>query len=301
MELIFSDETINDTDKKHIVDFITEKVEGFNLNLKDLEKIVLTKDYFEEVKLAWENIGKYNKGASNNSMGEGIGILISDKPLNPESKMVVLIGDSQWRNLLSENKKEFDFVIHVINHELAHAHDESIKHKNIYSEDIKRGYLSDLDFRSKYEADKFWSEYIAERLSSDTITREFIDMIEKNTFNQLSQLSNFHSRNNHFLFRVWKTEDNFDEFNYYMEYVLKSFAHLLGISHGLGKNHEWTVGINKKVRKWIGNSSLIEVWDSMSVNLSDLYDIYPDWDDFKELGELGKDVLQAWRCFGYFD
>lgn len=300
MELIFSDETINDTDKQHIVNFITKKVEGFDLDLKDLEKIVLTKDYFKEVEQAYNDIGKQGKGASDNSMAKGMAIAVHNKAPDPKSKVVVLISENEWVKLLSKQQNEIDFCTHVINHELAHVHDDTLKHGLIYSYEMKRGYHSDLKFHLRCEADEVWSEYIAERLSAPTVTREFVDTIKNNTYNQLRKLFNSHSENSSFLFRAWRNQNTYDDFRFHIDYVLKSLAHLLGISHGLGDDHEWTIEIDKDVRQWLGSSKLVDVWDSMGMNLSNLYDEYPAWDDIQELDGLGECILQSWKGFGYF-
>ncbi|WP_454844498.1 hypothetical protein [Priestia megaterium] len=300
MELIFSEETLNDTDKQYIVNFITKKIEEFDLVLKDLEKIVLTKDYFKEVKQAYSHIGKHGKGASNNSMAEGMAIVVHNKAPDPKSKAVVLINENEWRKLLSKKQDEIDFCTHVINHELAHVHDDTLKHGLIYSYEMKRGDLSDLNFRLRCEADKIWSEYVAERLSSPTVTKEFVDMIKNNMHGQMRKLFYHYPRTNGLLLGILRPV-NYNNFESHMGYGLKTLAQLLGISHGLGENHDWTKEIDEEVREVLKRRELVDVWDSMGMSLSSLYDEYPAWDDIQELDELGESILQSWKCFGYFD
>lgn len=300
MNIIFSDKTIDVNEKRKIESLIENSLGKFdNLKLDDLEKIVLTANYFEEVEKAWLDIGKKDKGASNNEMAKGIGITISDKPLNKDAKSVVLISEDQWMNLLNENENEVRYCIHVINHELSHVHDITIKHGSIYSDEMKKGRLEDLTFRLRCEADEVWSEYIAERLSADTVTKEFIDEAKNRSYNYLSRLADLNARNNVLILRSWTRNNNYSEFMFYMDYALKSFAHLLGIIAGLGDNHKWSKDIELDVKRWLGQSSLIDVWKSMKSSLSELYDLYPNWSDIDQLDDLGKSILQSWKCFGY--
>lgn len=301
MEIVFSDDKLTPSEKKKIEELILEsgKINYEELHLDDLEKIILTNNYFEEVESAWLSIGKENKGASNNDVGKGIGIAISNKPLDKDAKSIVLINENQWRNLLGDNTKMLEYCIHVINHELCHVHDDTHKHGQIYSEDMKQGNSNDLQFRLRCEADLVWGEYIAERLSSGTVTKEFVYGEQNVLYNVLKKIFEINEKNNVFVLREMTRNRNQSDFKFYIEYAMLSFARLQGITHGLGKNHEWSKMIDSYLRNWLNGHGLVKVWDKIGVSLDCLHDIYPDWSDIDQLDELGSCIRESWKCFGY--
>jgi len=301
MKIVFSDDKLTLSEKKKIEELVIDsgKINYKELQLDDLEKIILTNDYFEEVESAWLRIGKEGKGASNNDAGQGLGIAISNKPLDKNAKSTVLINENQWRNLLGDDEKMLECCIHVINHELCHVHDDTYKHGKIYSKDMKEGDLNDLKFKLRCEADSVWGEYIAERMSSGTVTKEFIYGEQNTLYNILKKIFEINEKNNVFILRDMTKNRNQGEFKFYIEYALRSFAHLQGIMHGLGKNHDWSKMIDSYLRNWLNGHGLVEVWDRMGMNLDCLYKIYPDWSDIDQLDDLGNCIRESWKCFGY--
>ncbi|MGG0308373.1 hypothetical protein ABEY43_06835 [Priestia megaterium] len=269
MNIIFSDKNLTNEQKVYMKNMIESETEKFNLKLDRLEKLILTEDYVEELKTEWSLIEQDENESIEGLAKESVAMKIVDK----EGKSLVFISRPCWEGLISGKEDFKDYCIHVINHELVHVHDHTIKYYHIYPEPKEDIRVSEdnLKFILRLKADRVWSEYIAERLSAPTVTDKVIWRTAGDLESRLGKMSS-------------------------LDDILASFAMLLGIQHGLGDDCNYE--IDNYVREVVEDGWLLQTWDCVKVELPRLFNKYPNWESIEELDTIGEIILETWKRFG---
>lgn len=301
MNIEFNIADFDRTDEENVTKKINSLIENSDLILADLEKIILTDSYFEDVAKAWKSYGREGK-ASNNEHAVGVATVVGIKSREPYSKLTVVINDEICKGLLSDNEDTSANALHTIHHELGHVHDDTVKYSKIYSEDEKCGKgVHHLTHELRIKSDVLWSEYIAERLSSSTVTKTFINHRISAFYHNLNLIADFYTNKKGEIYQ--RNEDVFEvfeEFKPYMSYSLKPLVQLAGIIHGLGRNHELSKYIENNIIKNIGDTDVAFTWKNLKIELSVLFNKYPNWEDVHQLDSLGFVILTAWNYFGFY-
>ncbi|MFE3978727.1 MULTISPECIES: hypothetical protein [unclassified Priestia] len=268
MEIVFADKSLTNERKAKIKNIIEREVKNFNLRLSHFGKLILIGERDEELEVLTELVKQDEADSIIELTKRSLGMRITDK----ENNSSVIISKPCWEGIASGEKGYQDFCIHAINHEFVHVHDHTIKYYDIYpeSDDNRMVSVDDLNFIFRLKADEMWGEYLAERLSTPTVTDKFI----------------WHTANNLEL-RLERMES--------LDKILVSFSMLLGIEQGLGDKCEFE--IEGYVKDIVEDERLLQAWNYMKVELPRLFAKYPDWDNIDELDTLSDMLLNTWKDF----
>ncbi|MED3883682.1 hypothetical protein ABEY63_00975 [Priestia aryabhattai] len=287
MEIVIGDKSLSENKAEQIRSIIVNEVSRFGLKLDKLGKLILAEDYEEEVVLEI----RFIEGKDNDTYREyakrSMAIKIGEETLNKDVELTVIVRKEGWKGIASGNKDYEKYCIHVINHEFVHVHDHDMKYYRMFSPEKMSGGKS-LEYVLRYESDAAWSEYIAERMSSHTATIVSIDRAIDNMEIRVNRLMNISD----------EEALNYDRFSNYVTEILISLSMLMGICHGQGKDSNKSIAVDELVREIIEDERLLKAWDSIGVELSNLFDKYPNWNDVEELDGLAKVIENTWKEFG---
>ncbi|MFJ5717611.1 hypothetical protein [Neobacillus sp. NPDC093127] len=298
MDIIFKTNNIPAQQQESIISFFDSNLYKLGLDLTSLEGITICENFFEDIIEFQTKHKKREIGATKTSNEAAIAKVLDYIDKSDSYKQVVFLSDFIAQGLfLEEEIAQRSF--HFINHELVHVHDEYNKKCKIYSEKARQG-IGDhvLDHILRVHADAVWSEYIAERLSSPTVTAshissfmdhitQLIERVEENVKNEISQYR-FHADIDK-LFSIVQEE---------CLLLLKISANLVGVIHGLSSISDGKNKVEAQIDELFVNTYLFQIWNKLKEELNNLIETYPNWNDVYQLDRLGKVVLSCWSFLG---
>lgn len=138
-----------------------------------------------------------------------------------------------------------------------------------------------------------WSEYIANRLSFNTMTEDVLISTTKNLFSQIKS-SEFNVKEAKEQFKKDKDAKKLIRSMQERTHLLLYFTgQLYGFLHCFNDKNKDTLlnAINENISKTHYESS----WNKIGDALDTLYKKYPNWNDIEELQQLNNAVLNCWN------
>ncbi len=203
-----------------------------NIDFSRMHRIIVAADYAGEL-----------SALSNNPVAEplytdeeyAVGIAqVVTLPCQGGFEFVPVINASFAMNLLPDNEKGYEAetfrtMLHLLHHELCHVHDNNKKLDTIgtaWTDNPKDEFLIPI-------ADKCWTEYVANFLSSETATKDAVDIICDNFIDSIKRTK----ENIDADIRKYRSHGDLDRlvaiFRRHGHFLAKSAAYVLGFMDGL--------------------------------------------------------------------
>jgi|GEM_PF-3900229 len=242
------------------------------LDLRRFSKIIIT-SYFDrdiEVLTTQKNsVFKNRYKANSNTFA-----LVLTLPKDDGFELVLVMKNEFIKNILKRPQDiEYKEALHILNHELAHIHDNNKKIDN-FEKFMKKNSYKGVDSVTYPIAEKCWSEYIANMISStsakDTqypklIAQNFLKMLEDTSININTQLMAYKINKDR--------EDLLVDCITKLEQLLKQASYLLGYLDGLGITLE---ELDYEVDYALEISYFKDIWEVMKFELNSMKEVYPD-------------------------
>jgi hypothetical protein len=182
-----------------------------------------------------------------------------------------------------QNPEGFQYVVHLLHHELCHVHDEN-KQLDAFPNIILRHKYSGKDRFLGPLAERCWSEYIANFLSSSTATEESVLAMIK-SFAKALERTKIEIDTEILLYRNHADLNLLlSIFGRHGEFLIISAAYILGYMEGLKKS---LLELSPQTSESLSGSYFEATWNAMNIALQEMHKLYHNqWHDFGIYNEL---------------
>ncbi|MGG0052303.1 hypothetical protein [Bacillus atrophaeus] len=301
MEIIVQNSKLFESDQfnlKAALEDIILKFSERSYNITKLNGVIVTGDFFQDVIAFQRKHYKHVTYATNNKNAKAVAKVLNY--IENDKKMYYIFLDEQCvKNLISCKISDNDLAKHIVYHELAHVADSTQKN-NIFSETEKVGTgVHEIDHYLRYAADELWSEYFAERISTNILISEIYLKELYNLFAlNCSNLSMALSREKDNFIKHGNARASFENMMPNMHTFLNITSRCFGAIHAIkeqGKENK----IEELLIQVIGDSYFKDIWNLLDDQFIYLYRTYPaEWRNVKILDSLGDIIDKCWKCFG---
>lgn len=297
MEIHLNTKIFSEEDKEELLVQIQELVVHISkeLDISTLSKIIVPDDFTKELIDFQTKYGTLERGHTKEDGLEAV-LKVVEYEDNNSFKQAIFISQSIIAGLTDEGYAAKN--IHYIQHELGHVHDNFITKKVMSQLKIGKEDLTVLQYILSNHASIVWSEYIANRLSFETMPDEVLI----DTSSQLISQIDLVQRNLEEVKEIFKKDNDAKKFMISIQertHLLFYFTgQLYGFLQSL-KDHQKNVLldiINSKINKTYYSDS----WYKIGEALNSLYEKYPNWNDIKVFSDLNSAILQCWNSLFVF-
>lgn len=271
----------------NIIEFF-EKIDE-SLDFRRMHRIVVTADFAGELVELSEQTVSGNQITHTN---EDYAVAVAKVMILPGDELEILpILNAQYIKALvleeSENNgaDNFNYILHLLHHELCHVHDNNKKIDSFYHLMLTHHYEGkDIFIRPLSEI--CWSEYIANFLSSKTVTDANLIDIVTSLIDAIKRTKS-DIDNEILLYRYHgDLEKLLDIFKRHGEFLVKVAAYTIGYLDGLGVTLE---ELSPEASKIIIGSYFESTWQAMHEALKEMKRAYPeDWRDLSIYNNLAE-------------
>jgi hypothetical protein len=281
---------------RRIGKIILEAIRAFEELNKDIDfrrmhRIIVTSDYAGELEALSLNPQSTEPRYTNEEYAIGIA-QVRTIPRDGSFEFVPVINAAIAASLVQDNEEGYNSdpfrnTLHLLHHELCHVHDNNKKLdaiSNMYPDDPKDEYLLPI-------ADKCWTEYIANILSSDTATLDSIGMVCENFIDAVKRTKD-EIDNEICEYRLHHDLDSYIAiFQRHGHFLVKSAAYVMGFMDGLETSLE---KLSAEASECLKGSYFENTWNKMHDALRNMRKLYPgQWKDLSAYDEL-RDVLDSY-------
>lgn len=258
-----------------------------NLDLRRVERIIICTDFAKELDDLSTSAASGNPITHTNEDYATAIAKVMLLPKNDDFEIVPVI-NANIASVLGYPDQESDVggvdsVTHFLHHELCHVHDDN-KKIDAYREDMLKTRYFGKDMFIRPLAETCWSEYAANRLSSNSATTLAVEMMASSLDEALERTKT-------------AIDDEIEKYRYHAdlerllaffqrhgEFLVKAACYLLGYIDGLGKPLK---EISPQTANLILGSYFEATWKNLHISLSKMYKKYPDkWIDLTVYDEL---------------
>jgi hypothetical protein len=247
------------------------------LDFRRMHRIILTADFAKELEELSSSTASGNPITHTNEEYAVTVAKVMLLPRGEEFEILPIINANVAAALVRENladkeKDSFRNVVHLLHHELFHVHDDN-KKIDAFPQIMLRHRYTGKDMFIRPLADTCWSEYVANLLSSPTVTEGVVrDLTEcfaeaitrtKPAIDRAILSYRFHADLDHLL----------SVFQRHGEFLIKTAAYTLGYVDGLEKSLS---DLNAEAAKVLSGSYFEPTWNAMHAALKEMYTKYPD-------------------------
>ncbi|MCM3115712.1 hypothetical protein M3610_10470 [Neobacillus sp. MER 74] len=302
MEIILNTNLFTDEQKEQVVPQLEELINSLasSLNIVSLRQVIVPANFTEEIIAFQEIHNKLKQGHRTGEDGTAFGKVITYNE-STDFSQTIFLHEAFLASLYSENESLVKNIVHYIQHELGHVHDNFYTN-NIFTHSLLNGSnVSRLQFLLQDHSDNIWSEYFANRSSFYTLTSDILESAYENVFNQIKSVS---EKVIEYIIDYNNDRDSLKLINNLRlstDYLFYYSAHLLGFLQPMREiSGDGEGKFEQAVSTLISNTFFQECWTLMDKALLNLYKKYPNWNDVYELEELNNAVLQCWNDLGIF-
>lgn len=247
------------------------------LDFRRMRRIIVTTDFAAELK---ELSSQTASGHSIMHTNEEYAVAVAKVILLPhgdECEIVPVINANIAASLVMHDPDNFDEerfnnVIHYLHHEFCHVHDDNKKIDALHDVMLRHCY-GGKDIFIRPLAEVCWSEYLANRLSSATVTETVVSDMTTSFKEAVARTKSIINKEILSYRYHYDLERLMRVFHRHGEFLVKAAAYMLGYVDGLEKPlSELSVEADKK----LNGSYFRRTWEAMHEALSGMYQIYPD-------------------------
>jgi len=288
---------LDENESKNVVSSIIELLRKFNfLDLRRFEEIVICEDVNTQIILMSNDSDKTQlfSNEKHSRVFAKVITLIQNEKIN-----IVLILDKEFSLSLVKTAHctmTYKDSLHVLHHELAHVHDFN-KKIDIFKNEILNDTYEGIHQLTYPLAEKCWSEYIANCISSSSTTKSSFPKIMAESLSILVLETPKLIKTNIGVYESNKSRvDVFDEINFQIETLLQTASYLLGYMHGLNLS---LAEISDRADYAIEVSTFKTIWQDMSYELSSIRAVYPNgWEKLRIYDNLASCFQNYYKEFG---
>ncbi len=272
-DLIIKINGLSDNISLKIVDKIQNIISSFSyLDLRRFNKIIITSYFDRDIEVLTtqkQSIFKNKYKASNDTYA-----LVLTIPKEDSYELLLVIKNQFVKNLLEDSKNiKYKEAFHILNHELAHIHDNN-KKIDSFENIMKNNKYKGVDAITYPIVEKCWSEYIANVISSNSakdtkypklMAQSFIKNLEMTSININTQLMAYKINK--------KREDLLINSIEQIEQLLKQSCYLLGYLDGLDLSLE---ELDYESDYALEISYFKDIWEVMRYELNSIRQVYPN-------------------------
>ncbi|MBK8465917.1 MAG: hypothetical protein IPL32_08810 [Chloracidobacterium sp.] len=258
-----------------------------NLDLRRIERIIICTDFAGELQNLSASTASGNPITHTSEEYATAVAKVLLLPKNGDFEIVPVINANIIAILgLGDQEKDsdaIDYVTHLLHHELCHVHDDN-KKIDAYRDDMLRTSYVGKDMFIRPLAEVSWSEYVANRLSSQSATTTAIELMTSSFIDALDRTKVLVDAE----IKAYRHHADLERllvfFQRHGEFLVKTASYVLGYVDGLQKPLETLSPI---ASKRISGSYFEETWQGLHVSLNDMYKEYPgNWKDLTVYDEL---------------
>lgn len=287
-----------DEQKNNLINFLYEKIAeiGEIIELSSLEKLIITDHFTDDVLRIQKEYGSREGGHTDQKDGVAVAKVLHTGIKDNSIRQTIVMNDYLLQGFFTPELAQKSF--HLLHHELCHVHDNFYKNKIFTSEGRQGRGLNKLEHTLICIADTIWSEYVAVRLSSNSVPLSptpdlfiaylflLIDSCKEKIDKEIGKYR-------------WHGDIGslFDLLQKETSLLFKIAATVQAYFDGLGLvEHKIANIVNEKVKSSYFQKCWIKQWNA----LKRLFNIYPNWDDVYKLRELGEAVQTCWSSMGIY-
>ncbi|PLY05339.1 MAG: hypothetical protein C0625_15030 [Arcobacter sp.] len=256
-----------------IVDKLKKIINEFTtLDFRRLKNIIITSNFEQDIdKLTTNNQTRFKNRYKTSSDTYASVLTIPNKT---DFELILIIKSDFIKNLLEDNKDQgYKNALHIINHELAHIHDNN-KKIDVFKDLMKTNSYKGKDSIIYPMAETCWSEYIANYLSSPSalntdypkiMAKALTIKIKETSFNIKTELTAYKINKNR--------EDLVESCIEQVESLLKNASYLLGYLHGLNISLE---ELDYESDYILETSYFKDIWEALQSEFYSIGNIYPN-------------------------
>lgn len=299
-EINLDDEMKNGVEK-FLIDVVTVFAESEQLNLKNLMKFHVPRDYKEEL-YKFQKDNNLLVGHTKNELAEGYAMVLhymNELEIREHAVFVhptLILGI--YSNLINGDikKEENQFFYNILLHELCHVSDDFYLHKMIDFESISN--LNLLERTLYTEAISVWQEYYAYRKSASRFPYGDFQI------SHLGDVNSWYLENVKELKEKFYKDNKMDEF--FPNFIVKSrnfirvLISVIGNIHGAPMEYKDRVNLLELVSEKCLDEKFQESFFNISEIMESLYNKYPNWQNKSEIKIFNSALLDVWNSVGVF-
>jgi hypothetical protein len=272
------------------------------LDLRRMHQVVLTMDFAAEmVELSKRTVSGNPITFTNEEYATAIAkVFIFPRENDYENLLVfnasVIAGLLMHEGSENYDKDVFDTALHFLHHELCHIHDNNKKLDSLAPWMMRHRLVSKNIFIFPL-AENCWAEYIANFMSSSSVTKKEIDTM-LGSFNDAITRTKPQLDKAIYDYRYHADlEKLMGEFGRHGEFLAKSAAYILGYMDGLGKTLD---DLSITTAEKLSGSYFEPTWNSMQKALNHMRELYPDnWKDINIYDGLTDAIESYYSDMGF--
>ncbi|MCY8126226.1 hypothetical protein P8845_21185 [Bacillus spizizenii] len=288
----------NQYNLKEALEDVILKYREKSFNISKLNGVIVTGDFFQDVVAFQRKHHQHVTYATNNKNAKAAAKVLNCIE-NDKNVYYIFLDEQCVKSLISCKIPDIDLAQHIVYHELAHVTDSTQKN-NIYSEAEKVGIgVHEIDHYLRYVADELWSEYFAERISTNILISEvYLNELYNLFALNCSNLSMALSKEKENFLQHRNPRTSFETMMPSMHIFLNITSRCFGAIHAI-KEQGKVYKIQELLMQVIGDSYFKDIWDLFDEQFIHLYKIYPaEWGSVEILDSLGDIIDKCWKCFG---
>lgn len=276
--------------------------DGHVLDFRRMHRIIVTNDFAAEL----AELSKVT--ASRNPIThttEEYAIAVAKVLLLPrgsEIEILPVVSANVAAGLVSEDpsyyqSETFRSTLHLIHHELCHVHDDN-KKIDAFPEVILKQSYEGKDKYVRSLAEIFWSEYIANRLSSSTASISFATAMTVNLTDAIPRTKLLVNQEIRAYRRHADLNRLLDYFEHHGDFLPKAAAYACGYLDGLGISLR---ELSAEAEEMLNGSYFEQTWGAMRIALTEMYSSYPElWTSMSVYDPLAAAIEAYYGEMGLF-
>ena len=241
------------------------------LDFRRFEKIVITSSFERDIESLTSNnkTSFKNRYRANNDTYASVLTI----PKNEDFELILVLRSDFMRNLLENvNSQEYKNALHILNHELAHIHDNN-KKIDVFKELMKTKTYKGIDSITYPIAEICWSEYIANFISSKTAIDTNYPKVMANSFASKIEQAQINIKTELMAYKInRKREDLIESCMNQIQSLLKSASYLIGYLNGMKITLE---ELDEQVDYKIETSYFKDIWEVLKYEFASIHQVYP--------------------------
>lgn len=263
---------LSDETSLKVVDALRDILNDFGfLDLRRFSNIVITSNFERDV----ETLSSDNKSSFINRFraNSDTYAIVLNIPKNDDFEQILIVRSEFIKNITKSHKnQEYKNALHILNHELAHIHDNN-KKIDVFKELMKTKKYRGSDSILYPISETLWSEYIANFISSQSaldtqypkaVAKSLVEKIEKTSFDVKTSL---------LAYKVNRSREDLIEYSILqIESLLKSAAYLIGYLNGMKIT---LAELDDDLDYRLEVSYFKDIWEVLKHEFATIHQVYP--------------------------
>lgn len=194
-------------------------------------------------------------------------------PKDNDFELILVIKTEFISNILiNKNSQEYKNAFHVLNHELAHIHDNN-KKIDVFKGLMKTKSYKGIESITYPISETCWSEYIANFISSKSaLDTNYPQLLAKSLIENI-KTSKHDIETSLLAYKINKKRDDLIEYSLSkVESLLKNASYLIGYLNGMNITLD---DLNMKLAYELDTSYFKDIWEILKYELASIHQVYP--------------------------